>query len=198
MFSTKPLFVLIVCTIFIISTGHTYGAGFGAGTGFGAGSGGGGGPGSRGMTPYDRSTFTTIQGTVADVTTVLNPVMKEEGMHLELKTASDTVLVHVVPKWYADKNKKKFDFFKGEKISVSGSQFSKNQQPNIYAATIKRQSGLTLKLRNIKSGQGLWSGRYRPAHAPKNLPPHLQKKREEFQKMMREKMIQRQQNMGNY
>ncbi len=112
------------------------------------------------MVPYSKKTFKTLKGTVKGMKIVFNRFMKEYGLHITLKTASGDYIVHVCPKWYADKMK--ITFAKGEKLTISGSTFSKNKQKNIYAATIIRGSSKAkpMKLRNPDTGKGLWSGRH--------------------------------------
>ncbi|MGN7614187.1 hypothetical protein ACQZV8_19135, partial [Magnetococcales bacterium HHB-1] len=111
------------------------------------------------MAPYDSKTFTTLKGKITRVSTNFNPIMKEKGLHLALSTPTGSLLVHVSPQWYADQ--KKFNFANGERLTVSGSIFQKKGERNIYAATIIRENGSVLKLRNPKTGKHLWFGRYR-------------------------------------
>lgn len=115
--------------------------------------------GSRGMAPYKKETFATIKGEVKSIDTVFNRVTQEHGLHLTVKTSSEEYIVHVCPQWYADK--KQLTFEKAELLTISGSTFIKDNQPNIYAATITRNSSNSLKLRNPDTGDGLWSGRYK-------------------------------------
>ncbi len=84
--------------------------------------------------------------------------MKEDGLHLKIKTGSGDIIVHVCPQWYADKES--IQFKKGESVTVTGSTFTKDNEQNIYAATISRKGAETLNLRNPDSGSGMWSGRY--------------------------------------
>lgn len=111
-----------------------------------------------GMVPYAKENFTTIRGSVESIDTILNKVKHEEGLHLKVKTNSGKYIVHVCPQWYADKQK--IEFNKGELLTISGSRFIKDNEQNIYAATIVRASG-TLKLREQNTGEYLWSGRYK-------------------------------------
>ncbi|MCP4749392.1 MAG: hypothetical protein GY866_00730 [Proteobacteria bacterium] len=110
------------------------------------------------MTPYNKATVATIKGTVTSVDTVFNKVQQEDGLHVTIKTRSGEYIVHVCPQWFADKQH--ITFKKGESLTIFGSTFIKDGQPNIYAATIESDEK-TLKLRNPENGDRLWSGRYR-------------------------------------
>ena len=59
--------------------------------------------GTAGMIPYRPETVTTITGIVEDFETVMNEQTREPGLHLSVRTVSDTFVVHVSPQWYADK-----------------------------------------------------------------------------------------------
>ncbi len=111
-----------------------------------------------GMIPYKSETVTTIKGKVRRVKTVFNRIQQEKGLHLTVKSSSGSYIVHVCPQWYADKQK--IQFFKGESISITGSTFTKDGKQNIYAASIRR-GPKTLNLRNVDTGVGLWSERYK-------------------------------------
>jgi len=116
-------------------------------------------PQRRGMKPYDSNTFVTISGTVTSSYMYYNRHQKEEGLHLNLNSEGKAYIIHVCPKWYA--KKARISFENGERITVSGSQFIKHGEDNIYGATIVRKGKAPLKLRNPKSGSPLWEGRYR-------------------------------------
>ena len=121
----------------------------------------GDGPGS-GMAPYNIKTFTTIEGNIKSIDASFNPATSETGLHLTVKTPSGEYIVHVCPKWYADQ--KQIEFQKGESLTISGSTFTKDNQANIYAATIDYQSASssTLQLRNPDTGDELWKERLKP------------------------------------
>ena len=93
--------------------------------------------GSGAMVPYDSRTVTTIEGKITGVYTVDNRATSELGFHLKIDTGSGEYIVHVSPQWYADKQH--FQFMTGELVTVTGSVFTRDQQKNIYAASITRR-----------------------------------------------------------
>lgn len=90
-----------------------------------------------GMIPYEAGKLTTIEGKVTDIYTVDNRTTSELGFHLRLATSSGDYIVHVSPQWYADQQR--FQFMAGEALTVTGSAFTRDNQKNIYAATIVRR-----------------------------------------------------------
>jgi len=109
------------------------------------------------MAPYNKDTYKTINGTVAGSVVQYNPNMKEDGLHLNVTTSSVNFLIHVCPKWYADKEN--ISFSNGGTVTVSGSEFTKDGEKNIYAATIVRANIPALHLRDPDTGKELWTGR---------------------------------------
>lgn len=89
------------------------------------------------MVPYDGGTVTTIEGKISGVYTVDNRTTSELGFHLKVETGSGEYIVHVSPQWYADKQH--FQFVTGELLTITGSAFTRDQQKNIYAASITRR-----------------------------------------------------------
>ncbi|MEW6380832.1 MAG: hypothetical protein AB1611_14660 [bacterium] len=186
-----------------------------------------------GMVPYDPATLTTIEGKITGIYTVDNRATSELGFHLRVATASGEYIVHVSPQWYADKQN--FQFMTGELLTVTGSAFTRDQQKNIYAATIIRQfSSLPkeqqvllaseilspsadtqtlaqkyaiaadeverlktrvkqyldralfpepIQLRDPKTGDGLWGGRF----YEQNMPLIRQQRQREMRKMIQER-----------
>ena len=120
--------------------------------------------GTTGMSPYRPETVTTITGVVDTIETVMNKQTKEPGLHLSVKTVSDTFVVHVSPQWYADKMKIKFT--KGEQLTITGSTFTKDFEQNIYAATIVGIDNIVINIRNSETGDSLWAGRTRDEDLP--------------------------------
>lgn len=113
---------------------------------------------ASGMDPYNEKTLKTIKGEIVSIDTVFNRHTQENGLHLSIESSSVKYIIHVCPEWYAEKNK--IQFKKNEKISVTGSEFEKDNEKNIYAASIVRSSGAVLKLRDKNTGKTLWKGRY--------------------------------------
>jgi hypothetical protein len=159
------------------------------------------GRGGKRMVPYQKATFTTIEGSIESVDTIYNRVTSEKGLHLTLKTSKGKYIVHVCPQWYADQQQLSFNT--GEIITVSGSRFKKDNNENIYAAVIKRSNGKILMLRNPDTGKHLWGQRYfkeRHDQISQEMEENMQEKmqgemqgkmqgemREKMQKEMREK-----------
>ncbi len=112
-----------------------------------------------GMKRYKKDAVVTVKGTVIEAYMKYNRHMREKGLHLTFKTQTDEYIVHVCPKWYADK--KNITFAKDDKITVTGAVFMKHGEKNIYAARIINSEGSVLKLRDPDTGAVLWRGRYR-------------------------------------
>ncbi|MEW5801478.1 MAG: hypothetical protein AB1847_05160 [bacterium] len=184
------------------------------------------------MVPYQGGTVTTIEGKITGIYTVDNRTTSELGFHLKVETSAGDYIVHVSPQWYADKQN--FQFMEGELLTVTGSAFTRDQQKNIYAATITRRfSALAreqqimlaseilapssdlqalarkyaisieeaeriktrvaqyldqalfpepVQLRDPKTGDGLWGGRF----YEQNMPLVRQQKQWEMRKRMQE------------
>ncbi|MGA1826000.1 MAG: hypothetical protein ACMUIP_15200 [bacterium] len=112
----------------------------------------------RKMAPYNRETYMTVKGSITSIDTVFNKKKKEDGLHLTVQSDSGEYVIHVCPQWYADKEHLKFKI--GELLTVSGSKFIKDNKPNIYAASITCDTKESLHLRNPKTGDGIWDGRF--------------------------------------
>jgi hypothetical protein len=146
-----------------------------------------------GATAYNKSTFVTKTGIVSEVEeNANNPMMGEKGLHIYIKSKGTKYRVHVSPQWYANKNKIKFR--KGQKITVSGSEFYERSGwtagNNIYAATITdKKSGKSMKFRDKNSGQTLWAGRHQGKMQDKMMKKHQSSQNKEaIQNDMRAKM----------
>ncbi|MBS1688578.1 MAG: hypothetical protein JSS96_07630 [Bacteroidetes bacterium] len=102
---------------------------------------------------YNTATVTTVKGRVEKIEKVNNG-RKNYGIHLMLKTASETIAVHLGPQWYMED---KMDNIKeGSKIEVKGSKVTIDGKPAIIAQTIMSGAN-TLQLRDV-NGKPLWSG----------------------------------------
>lgn len=196
------LFKLLLCMLAIflssvLTVPQIFGGPPGMFGGGGGGYGAGGGQGSRGMTPYRSSTVTTIKGEITDVSTVYNPVVREKGLHLRVETSRQEYVIHVCPQWYAEKED--FNFTQGERVTVTGSEFTKDFEQNIYAATIVRGSAPPLQFRDLESGDSLWSGRTgeglsdeeKEGKTEEEIVEIQEEMRRTRQKEMREKMQRR-------
>ncbi len=113
----------------------------------------------RGMR-YDPKTVVTVAGTVVSVDTVDNPGSRYTGIHLTLKTAAESLSVHLGPKWYFDQQTLKIA--PGDALEVTGSRITYAGAPALLAAKIKKGDAL-LVLRDA-NGLPRWarSGAARP------------------------------------
>jgi len=103
---------------------------------------------------YDTNTVETIKGEVVEIT--YNPSKKNAammGVHMTVKTESDTLPVHLGPVWYIEQQE---SINKGDQIEVTGSRITYNGNPALIAATIKRNQ-MTLRLRD-QNGFPNWRG----------------------------------------
>jgi len=140
--------------------------------------------GTVGINPYRPETVTTITGIVDNFETVMNKQTKEPGLHLSVTTVSDTFVVHVSPQWYADKMN--IQFHKGEKLTITGSTFTKDFKQNIYAATIVDNDNIVIYIRNPETGESLWAGRTRDENLPQKDLARKEKNQQEKKKSMLE------------
>lgn len=117
---------------------------------------GGGGWGKD--TPYSRmynqKTVETISGEVVSVDIITPMKGMCYGVHLMVKTAKETVSIHLGPGWYIENQDTKIE--PKDKVEVTGSRITLEGKPAIIAAEVKKGEK-TLKLRN-KKGVPLWSG----------------------------------------
>jgi len=103
-----------------------------------------------GMT-YDRTTEVTLEGTVEQVMTVPG-THAMSGMHLALKTDSETIHVHLGPEAFVAKQG--VTFAKGDRVTVVGSRINGEGFEAILARTV-RKGEKTIRLRSDE-GRPLW------------------------------------------
>ncbi|MFZ5450132.1 MAG: DNA-binding protein [Thermodesulfobacteriota bacterium] len=118
----------------------------------GGGMGMGGGMGPR---LYNPQTVTTVTGQVEKVEEITMGPPGGMGMkfrELLLKTDKGNLMVHLGPNWYLDQQK--FIIKAGDKLEVTGSQVTLNNQPAIIARSVQ-MNGKTLKLRD-EQGLPAW------------------------------------------
>lgn len=110
------------------------------------------------MEPYRKETVKKIEGRVINEVIQFNKVMQEEGLHLIFQTEDEEkeYLIHVCPAWVAEQQN--ITFKRGEKLTITGSEFLKKGKLNLYAAEIIRE-GKKLQLRNPENGEPLWKQR---------------------------------------
>lgn len=103
---------------------------------------------------FNPKTVKTFTGTVLSVERTLMEKNMSYGIHLEVKTKSETISAHLGPAWYMDNQDIQFN--KGDKITITGSRIKyKNAPAIIIIKAIK--DDLELKLRD-KNGYPVWSG----------------------------------------
>lgn len=116
--------------------------------------GGGWGAGAQYSRLYDPKTVETISGEVISVD-VITPVKgMYYGVHLMVKTAKETISVHLGPGWYIENQDTKIE--PKDKVEVTGSRITLEGKPVIIAAEVKKGEEV-LKLRDEK-GFPFWSG----------------------------------------
>jgi DNA/RNA endonuclease YhcR with UshA esterase domain len=99
---------------------------------------------------YDLTTETKLKGTVDEVKVVPGP---SEGVHLVLKSGTETTLVHVAPEAFLKEMDVTFD--KGDQIELLGSKIKVDGQDEVLAREITK-NGNQLTLRD-KKGMPIWS-----------------------------------------
>ncbi len=103
---------------------------------------------------YDVNTVETIEGEVVEVS--YDPSQKNAammGVHVVVKTESETIPVHLGPVWYMNEQD---SLNTGDKIEVTGSRITYDSAPAIVAATVKKNE-MTLRLRD-QNGYPVWRG----------------------------------------
>ena len=115
---------------------------------------GGWGAGTQYNRMYDPKTVETISGEVVSIDKITPMKGMYYGVHLTLKTAKETISVHMGPGWYIEKQDVKIE--PKDKIEVRGSRVTFDGKPAIIAAEIKKGDD-TLKLRD-ENGIPFWAG----------------------------------------
>ena len=116
--------------------------------------GGGWGMGREYGKMYNPKTVETITGEVVSVDNITPVKGMSQGKHIMLKTAKETISVHLGPDWYIENQDIKI--MPREKVEVKGSRITFQGKPAIIAAEIKKGNKV-LKLRDEK-GFPVWSG----------------------------------------
>ena len=99
---------------------------------------------------YDLTSEVKLKGVVEEIKTVPGPA---EGIHLMLKSGTDTILVHVAPQAFL--KDMDFAFEKGDTLEILGSKIKVDGQDEVLAREIVK-SGNQLTLRD-KKGLPIWS-----------------------------------------
>jgi hypothetical protein len=118
--------------------------------------GGGWGMGREYGKMYNPKTVETIAGEVVSVDKITPMKGMSQGNHIMLKTAKETISVHLGPEWYFENQAIKIK--PRDKVEVKGSRITFQGKPAIIAAEIKKGNEV-LKLRDEK-GFPVWSGHH--------------------------------------
>ena len=112
--------------------------------------------GSRNYRWYNSKTVETLDGEVTSLDTNVSRIGNPfQGTHLMIKTAQETIEVHVAPSWYLAEHD--FNLSNKEKIEVIGSRINIAGEPAIIAREIRK--GEQVLILRDQDGIPLWSGR---------------------------------------
>jgi hypothetical protein len=147
--------IIFSLTSFMIISQETYSQGFGKkrdGNGFGKGRG------NQYGRLFNINTIETITGVVKEIKMITSNFRGGMfGIHLTVKTQKESILVHLGPEWYLQKNNLKIE--KGNKITITGSRVIFKELPTIIASQIKK-GDVAISLRD-SNGSPLWRGGHR-------------------------------------
>ena len=115
---------------------------------------GGWGAGSQYSRMYDPKTVETISGEVVSVDKIAPMKGMHYGIHLTVKTAKETISVHLGPEWYVENQDVKIE--PKDKLEIKGSRVTFEGKPVIIAAEVKKGDEI-LKLRD-ENGFPAWAG----------------------------------------
>lgn len=138
--------ILAVCTLLLATGALAQGVRWRGGGGWGAG-------GQYGRL-YDPKTVETVSGEVTAVEELTPFKGMGRGVHLMLKTDTETISVHLGPAWYLERQDTKIA--PGDKIEVKGSRITYLGKPALIAAEIHKGDGV-LVLRDA-NGNPMWAG----------------------------------------
>jgi len=127
------------------------------GMGPGGGQGRGWGAGDAYNRMYNPKTVETLSGEVVRVDQFTPGNKMSYGVHFTLKTDKETIPVHLGPSWYVEKQA--VTIAAGDKVEVTGSRITYQDQPTIIAGEVKK-GGQVLKLRDA-AGVPVWAGQGR-------------------------------------
>ncbi|WP_142785900.1 DNA-binding protein [Changchengzhania lutea] len=103
---------------------------------------------------FNPKTVKTLTGTVESIDRVLYDEKMSYGIHLKVKTKSETISVHLGPAWFVDNQD--IQFIKGDKIIITGSRIIYKNAPTIIVMRAIKDD-VELNLRD-KNGYPVWSG----------------------------------------
>jgi hypothetical protein len=116
--------------------------------------GGGWGAGSQYNRLYDTNTVETVNGEIVGVEHITPIRGMSYGVHVQLKTETGTVSVHLGPAWFIENQDITIE--PKDKVEIKGSRVMFDGKPTIIAAEVKKGDGI-LKLRD-KNGFPMWAG----------------------------------------
>jgi len=103
---------------------------------------------------YNPDTVQILGGEVVNVERFSPGKGMSAGVHLILRSATNTIPVHLGPGWFIENQETKIEV--GDKIDVKGSKVSFENKPAIIAAEV-RKGDEVLKLRD-DAGIPVWAG----------------------------------------
>lgn len=103
---------------------------------------------------YSSNSAVEIKGEIIAVEHAAPISGMSDGTHLMINTGTDTISVHLGPKWYIDKQEIKFQI--GDKVEVKGSKVMLDAKSVIIASEVVKE-GQILNLRDM-NGIPKWSG----------------------------------------
>jgi len=116
---------------------------------------------------YDVNKLETVEGTVDKIFEITPPKSPNPGVHMVVKTESDSVDIHLGPAWYITNRNNILAIGDstvaiGDLVKVFGATFEGPMNPKLKlrgmrAAEVWKKDSLVFKLRD-KTGKPLWSG----------------------------------------
>lgn len=103
---------------------------------------------------FNPATVETLSGEIVAIEKSMPMRGMANGIHLTVKTAKETIAVHLGPQWFIERLDTKLE--KGNSIEVKGSRVTFDGKPAIIAAEVKKGDE-TILLRN-ETGIPVWSG----------------------------------------
>jgi hypothetical protein len=109
-----------------------------------------------GVSLYDPATVQTVVGEIVGIEQVSCGRGRATGVHVSLRTATETVMVHLGPSWFLEG---KVQLREGDRLEVRGSRVMLDGAPAVIAAELRRGDA-TLQLRDAR-GLPAWRGERR-------------------------------------
>lgn len=103
---------------------------------------------------YNQQSVVEIKGVVEAVEQITPTKGMSNGIHLKVKTDTETVAVHLGPAWFIERQDISIE--KGDTIEVKGSKITFNGAPAVIAAEVEKED-TELRLRD-DNGIPVWAG----------------------------------------